>query len=336
MTLQNRINAFVKLGNYLQQGSPELNQKIETSINNNAWFTQNSVSAMIDGILIMLNKTKLEEWLARYEWQEQLPKRIGVIMAGNIPLVGFHDFLSVLLTGNTFVGKLSSQDAHLIPHFADKLIEFDNGFENNISFVERISDIDAIIATGSDNSARYFDYYFSKYPNIIRKNRTSIAILNGQESNENLKQLGNDIFEYHGLGCRNVAKLYVPEGYNFNQFFESIECFSEVGNHNKYRNNYDYNKSIYLVNGVKHLDNGFLLVTENKQLVSPISVLYYETYSSLESLNELLDLNKDKLQCVVSQADVQLENIAFGKSQKPEVWDYADNVDTIKFLLSLN
>ncbi|MDH5366371.1 MAG: acyl-CoA reductase [Cyclobacteriaceae bacterium] len=331
MTLNQRIEAFSNLRNYLIKSSSELEQIIQLSIQHNAWYTENSIRKVIDGILVMLEKDKLTEWLQQYDLINSKPKNIGTIMAGNIPLVGFHDFLCVLITGNYLIAKLSSQDAYLLPHIAEKLIEFNEGFKERIHFVEKLEKVDAIIATGSDNSARYFESYFGKYPNIIRNNRTSIAILDGNESSEELLKLGDDIFQYYGLGCRNVSKLFVPDNYSFNHFFKSIERFSDIYTHNKYRNNYEYNKSIYLINKVKHLDNGFLLITENKELVSPISVVYYETYTSLSSLKEKIKRQGDKIQCIVSNS-----NTAFGKAQQPEVWDYADNIDTIEFLLSLN
>lgn len=331
MTLNQRIEAFTNLRNYLINSSSELEQKIQLSVQHNAWFTEDSIKKMIEGISIMLEKNKLEKWLSGYKIIDSTPRIISTIMAGNIPLVGFHDFLCVLITGNHLTAKLSNQDAHLLPHIAEKLIEFNEAFKERIHFVDKLEKIDAIIATGSDNSARYFEHYFGKYPNIIRKNRTSIAILDGNESSKELQKLGDDIFQYYGLGCRNVSKLFVPDDYNFNHFFESIEEYSDVSNHNKYRNNYDYNKSIYLINKIKHLDNGFLLVTENKELVSPISVVFYETYTSLASLDETIKKHDNKIQCIVSN-----NNIVFGKAQQPEVWDYADNVDTIEFLLSLN
>lgn len=331
MTLHQRITAFSSLRDYLLNGSSELEHSIQQSIQHNPWFTEESIKNVIEGISVMLEKYKLEKWLSNYNIFELPPKTISTIMAGNIPLVGFHDFLCVLITGNTIMAKLSSQDAYLLPHIADKLIEYNEAFKDRIIFVDKLDNIHAIIATGSDNSARYFEHYFNKYPNIIRKNRSSIAILEGNESSESLQKLGADIFQYYGLGCRNVSKIFVPENYDFKHFFESIESYSEVGNHNKYRNNYDYNRSIYLVNAVKHLDNGFLLVTENEKLVSPISVLYYETYSSPEVLNEKLKHYHDKIQCTVSNTDIN-----FGKAQHPEPWDYADNIDTINFILSLN
>lgn len=334
MTINQRIEAFIKLRNYLIEGSGELEHFIERSIQHNAWFTTSSVKQAIDGIVEMLEKEKLEKWTSNYSLKKNANNNVGIIMAGNIPLVGFHDMLSVLISGNKMVAKLSSQDNQLLPHLTDMLIKFDSEFKKQIEFVERLKNIDAIIATGSDNTARYFEHYFSKYPNIIRKNRTSIGIINGDETKDEFKKLGSDIFQYYGLGCRNVSKLYVPKGYNFTSFFEGIESFSDIANHNKYRNNYDYNKSIYLVNGVAHFDNGFLLVTENDQLVSPISVLYYQSYSSKNELEELLNDNDSKLQCIVSKT--QLEGVPFGDAQKPELWDYADNVDTLEFLSTLN
>lgn len=336
MTTHDHIEAFTKLNNYFIERPNDLELVIEKSTQHNSWFTKTSIDEAIYGITHILDKKKLSKWISSYELDNSSDKRIGVIMAGNIPMVGFHDMLSVLVSGNIMVAKLSSQDAQLIPHIAKKLIEFNSDYEKRINFVEKLENIDAVIATGSDNTARYFEQYFGKYPNIIRKNRTSIAILNGSETKEDINHLGKDIFQYYGLGCRNISKIYVPEGYDFIAFFEGIESYSEVGNHHKYRNNYDYNKSIYLVNRVTHLDNGFLLVTESDQTVSPISVLYYKAYSSPEEIEQLITQNADKLQCIVSKNGEQLASLPFGKSQHPELWDYADNVDTLKFLSTLN
>jgi hypothetical protein len=228
----------------------------------------------------MLNKADLEKWLKKYNIVQAGNKKVGLVLAGNIPLVGFHDVLCVLATGNHALIKVSSQDARLIKYVLNKLVEIDNSYTDKFSFVERLENFDAIIATGSNNTSRYFEYYFGKVPNIIRKNRNSIALLTGNESAEQLSALGHDIFDYYGLGCRNVSKLLVPEGYNFNFFFESIEHFAPIINHHKYNNNYDYNKSIYLVNRDEHLDNGFLLLKQDTRLTSPLACLYYEIYAS--------------------------------------------------------
>jgi hypothetical protein len=285
----------------------------------------------------MLKSDDLAQWLGAYTLGEANNKKIGLVLAGNIPLVGFHDVLCVLASGNTALIKASSQDARLIKYVLNLLVEIDGSYADRFSFVERLVDFDAIIATGSNNTSRYFEYYFGKVPNIIRKNRNSIALLTGNETTEELHALGHDIFDYYGLGCRNVSKVLVPEGYVFNKFFESIEDFNPIINHHKYNNNYDYNKSIYLVNRDEHLDNGFLLLKQDERLVSPLAVLFYGTYSDLTSAEKQLQEQSAQLQCIVSAAPLQTENqvVAFGQSQHPQLWDYADNVDTMEFLANL-
>src|SRR5690606_26674918 len=225
-----------------------------------------------------------------------------------------------------------------IPRILERLTQIEPTFSPQIKLVERLEGFDAIIATGSNNTSRYFEYYFSKVPHIIRKNRNSIAILSGNETTEELKALGRDIFDYFGLGCRNVSKLFVPLGYNFTHFFEAIEEYSSVKDHHKYNNNYDYNKSIFLVNKTEHLDNGFLLVTKSKSLHSPLAVVFYEEYQELESLKTSLENKKDEIQVLVTQIndDFGISKTHFGNSQQPALWDYADGIDTLKFLSSLN
>jgi len=252
-------------------------------------------------------------------------------MAGNIPLVGFHDFLSVLITGNKVLAKLSSNDTVLLPFLAKKLIEIEPGFAELIEFTEeRLSNFDAVIATGSNNTARYFEYYFGKYPSIIRKNRNSVAILTGNETPEQLDALAEDIFRYFGLGCRNVSKLFLPKDYNFDPFFNAMYGWKEIINNNKYINNYDYNKAVYLMSNIELLDNEFLLLKEDNGFSSPISVVFYQYYESEDELRKYLSENKEHIQAIVSEKD-----IPFGAAQKPQLWDYADGVDTVSFLLNL-
>lgn len=260
-----------------------------------------------------------------------------MILAGNIPLVGFHDVLCVLVTGNTALIKASSQDARLIKAVLNKLAAIDNSFADRFSFVERLVEFDAVIATGSNNTSRYFDYYFGKVPHIIRKNRNSVAVLTGDETQEDLYQLGHDIFDYFGLGCRNVSKLLIPKDYNIATFFEAIEPYKDIINHNKYNNNYGYNKSIYLVGREQHLDNDFLLLKENDALASPLAVVFYNYYDSLADVEQLLIAENENIQCVVSKAPLNINNqvVSFGQSQQPKLWDYADGVDTMDFLANL-
>jgi len=335
MTIKERISGFVELGDYLSNLSSEKLEELQVIARaENPWFTAENVKNAISGISQFLSENTLTNWAEQYSIKDQ-NKVIGVVMAGNIPLVGFHDMLSVLMSGNILKAKLSSKDTVLMQHVINKLIEINSHFEGLIIIADQLKEVDAIIATGSDNSSRYFDYYFSRYPNIIRKNRTSTAILSIEDSQEEINALGNDIFMYYGLGCRNVSKLYLPEKYNVSQFFEGLTQHESIIHNHKYQNNYDYNKSIYLVNGEKHYDNGFLLLKPDEQMVSPISVLYYEEYQNEEDLKRKISANSQKIQCVVS-SNVEFPNSkAFGQAQFPAIDDYADGVDTMKFLTEL-
>ena len=338
MNLEARIEAFVALGNFLrnEENKAEITAWADRASHQNNWFTIENSLKSIDAIAnFYLDKDILEKWTGLYEISDRPEpiKKIGVIMAGNIPAVGFHDLLTVVLSGHICVAKLSSQDSVLMLALIEKLLEFNPAL--NIKIGDKMNDVDALIATGSDNSARYFEYYFRNKPHIIRQNRSSVAILNGQESIEDFMNLGHDITDYYGLGCRNISKFYVPEDYDFTQFYDIIEPLGDVFYHNKYKNNYDYNKSIYLVNRQHHFDNGFLILTENDSLVSPISVIFYEKYQNLEDLNQKIGEKADKIQCIVSK-DAWYENsLAYGETQKPQLWDYADGVDTMRFLLDL-
>jgi len=336
LTAEKLIIAFHKLSNFLNQPDDDFNRVIDSALNHNAWFQPEEVRRSLTSLKDMLSPAPLEKWFEQVTVTE-VPKKIGMILAGNIPMVGFHDILCVLATGNTAMIKLSSSDDKLLPALLKQLINFEPALTERIIFTERLKDFDAIIATGSNNSSRYFDYYFGKVPNIIRKNRNSIAVLDGKESSEEIALLGHDIFDYFGLGCRNVSKVYLPEGYEIKNFFEPLESFQPIINHFKYNNNYDYNKSIYLVNAEPHFDNGFVLLKEDAGLSSPLAVLFFEYYASLEELNEKLKGIQEQIQCVVSHADLKLESdvVSFGQSQHPQLWDYADNINTIEFLNSL-
>ncbi|MBB6497982.1 acyl-CoA reductase [Pedobacter cryoconitis] len=336
LTAEKLIIAFHKLSDFLNHPGDEFSNTISSAPNHNAWFTTDEVNRSLSSLQEMLNLNDLEKWFQQIN-VSQNPKKVGLILAGNIPMVGFHDILSVLATGNIAVIKLSSSDSQLLPALLKQLVLFEPLLSDRIIYAERLKDFDAIIATGSNNTSRYFEYYFGKVPNIIRKNRNSIAVLDGRESTEDIALLGHDIFDYFGLGCRNVSKIYLPEDYEIKNFFEPLEQFQPIINHFKYNNNYDYNKSIYLVNTVQHFDNGFLLVKEDEGLSSPLAVLYFERYQSLEELTTKLKAIGENIQCVVSNVDLQLdaEVVTFGQSQHPRLWDYADNVDTITFLNSL-
>ncbi len=336
MTLENRIEAFVELGKRLKNLTPDdLHMWARLGSSRNPWFDEENVSRALQGIATMLDEQYLREWIYPYHLKHVTPKNVGVVMAGNIPMVGFHDFLSVLLSGHNLKAKLSTDDELLMKKLAEMLIQIEPAFANQFEFVGLLKDADAIIATGSDNTSRYFEYYFAKRPHIIRKNRTSIGVLTGHEEADDLRALGEDVFRYYGLGCRNVSKVFVPEGYAFDKFFEANEHRKTLLDHHKYQNNYDYNKSILLVNKEPHFDNGFMLIRPSSELVSPISVLFYETFSSLSDLRHKLAAVKDKTQVVVSAHGWLEGSIPFGEAQCPMVWDYADGVDTMAFLQKL-
>jgi len=357
MRLEKRIQAFIKLGEFISQfTSEESNRNNNVLLNNsffegmkeliplskshNGWFTQENIHFAFKCWGKALTQENLNQWVSKYTFNESEPKTIAIIMAGNIPLVGFHDFLSVLISGNKVLVKLSSNDKQLLPYLANYLIAVEPKFKEIISFTEeKLTNFDAIIATGSNNTARYFEYYFGKYPNIIRKNRNSVAVLTGDETKEQLENLANDIFRYFGMGCRNVSKLYVPKGYDFDNFFKAMFSWKHVINDHKYINNYDYNKAVYLmsteISRGKLLDNDFLLLKEDTGFSSPIAVLFNEAYEDLESLKNHLKAEEENIQCIVSNAGVGSE-INFGETQNPSLWDYADNVDTLDFLLKLS
>lgn len=328
------VESFAKLGNHISQIPAEIKLKAHL---HNAWFSVENIEKALKGIEIYLRKENLQKWLASYQDKLpiQNPKKVAVVMAGNIPLVGFHDFLSVLVSGHTLLARMSSDDKILLPYLAQKLLEIQPELAQRLFFVEKVNEADAIIATGSDNTALHFEYYFRNKPHLIRKNRVSVAILNGKESLEDLENLGDDIFTHFGLGCRNIAKLFVPTGYDFSRFFQAIEGFAPIKNHHKYANNYEYNKAVYLLRPVKHLDNGFLLLSQNEEIASPVACLYYDFYASQAELEQKLNLHKHKIQCVVSQNAWWAGSIPFGKAQYPELWDYADGVNTLEFLLNL-
>lgn len=335
MKPEERISAFVNLGIIIKDlGPDEKEDLLWRTQNNNNWFTKDSVESSLEGISFMLSEEKMDAWLAVYDLKEvDNPKSVGLMMAGNIPAVGFHDMMCVILSGHQAVIKLSSTDEILMKWIIRNLIKIDPRLEKQIRLEEMLKGMDAYIATGSDNSSRYFNYYFGKYPHLIRHNRTSVAVLSGTETTDDYIGLGKDIFQYYGLGCRNVSKLYVKSADQLQDLLGALEIYSSVASHHKYHNNYDYNKSIYLVNLEKHLDNGFLLLKECEDLVSPISVLFYEVYETNEQLQEKLDGLRKKIQCVVGSG---AENIPFGSTQNPEPWDYADEVDTVAFLLELS
>lgn len=338
MTLEERIDAFVKLGERIMTMGDEEFEILSYRVqNNNTWFSPEQTKNALQALSVNLIRENLESWLKTYNLKPAVDsKSIGVLMAGNIPAVGFHDLLSVLIAGHKACIKLSSSDQALMNWLILELTTIQPKFEKLISVEEMLKAKDAYIATGSDNSARYFEYYFGKYPHIIRKNRTSVAILGGFEKSIDFKNLGKDIFQYYGLGCRNVSKLYVRDNNSLIEFLDAIAEFKDVAQNHKYHNNYEYNKSIFLVNKDPHLDNGFLLLRESSAMVSPIAVLYYELYEDSEQLINKLSEEKDKIQCIVSLEGWYPGSLKFGSAQCPGLGDYADGVDTLEFLKSLS
>ncbi len=334
--LSNRIKAFCALGTEIGAlGRDDRKQLAEKARNENPWFTEESVELALKGIETLLEKDSLNSWAMSYSPEPAVPKTVGVAMAGNIPLVGFHDFLCVLISGHRLKAKLSSQDSVLLRFIWQKLVELEPLFSEYFSVEEKLKGVDAMIATGSDNTARYFEYYFRKIPHVIRKNRVSCAVIVGEEPHGDLEQLGKDVFSYFGLGCRNVSKLFVPEKFELENLLESWQNFVTVIDHHKYGNNYEYQKSISLLNQESFLDNGFILIKESSNLVSPIATLYYEKYKSQEDLKEKIEIQRQKLQVVVSAGGWYSGSVPFGKAQLPSVAEYSDNVDTMIFLRGL-
>jgi hypothetical protein len=352
LTLEQKKNIFIKLGKFLSQFSSTKILKNDTVINNdlffedflnlielsqshNGWYTKENVLFAIKSWAEALNEENLNQWIASYDFSTVNPKTVGLILAGNIPLVGFHDFICVLLSGHTALIKTSSNDQHLLPFLAKYMISIEPELKNYITFVEgKLENFDAVIATGSNNTSRYFDYYFKDKPSIIRKSRNSIAVLDGSESKEQMIALGKDIFSYFGLGCRNVSKLFIPKGYNFDLFFNGMFPYQDVIKYEKYANNYDYNKAVFLMSNFKLLDNEFLTIKEDASYASPIASVFYEFYDDLNILKKRIVTESEQIQCIVSNNLIE-KSISFGTTQKPQLWDYADNIDTIDFLLTL-
>ena len=328
------IQSFVKLGRQLAhvENLSEINRLITESVYYNAWFTPENVRFCLQSWAQALSEENLQRWIEKYRFQKpEKQKNIGLVLAGNIPMVGLHDVLCVLLSGHRFTAKCASSDNRLLPAVMKLLCEIDGNFSESISFTDGfLRHADAFIATGSDNSGHYFDFYFQKYPHIIRRNRNSVAILTGNETKEQLQRLGEDIFLYFGLGCRNVSKLFVPENYDFLPLIEALSEWNWMDLHHKYKNNYDYNKAIFLVNGDEFIDAGFFMLKRSESLSSPISTIFYETYNSLDEVAAKIKQTENKIQCVVSESC-----IPFGQAQTPQLWDYADGVDTMEFLVGV-
>jgi hypothetical protein len=336
--MQNTINALIELGKILQ--NPKSNEQLHTAVtranNNNAWFTTDFVLFTLKHWSNILTRENLEYFTKNYSPITGKVKTVGIVMAGNIPLVGMHDLIMVLLSGHKALVKLSSKDNILPITIADILSDIEPKLEKKLCFTEGLfKSADAVIATGSNNSARYFNKYFGNIPHIIRKNRNSIAVLDGNETPEQLQRLAEDVFMYFGLGCRNISKIYVPETFDITKVLDEFEGWKHLMEHHKYMNNYIYNKAILLMDLQKHLDNDFLLLQENQGIASPMSVLYYEKYSSLESLKNNLHIQSDAIQCIVTENIEIPDSIPFGSTQKPSLNSFADGIDNMDFLLNL-
>ena len=356
MTIEQRIVAFsglsVYLFDYIEVLSgkedreneitgvfEDFNNEVLKSRHHNPWFTMNNLIHAIRSIADSITYDNLTAFVSNYDPGSQIrlqPSNVGVVMAGNIPAVGFHDFLCVLISGNSFVGKCSSNDQFLLPAIAQALIKIEPGFEGLIHFCDdKLTGFNAVIATGSNNTSRYFDYYFAKYPNIIRKNRNGVGVITGDETIRDIEDLAKDIFIYFGLGCRNISKIYIPEGYNPTRLFEGFNGWDWLANNHKYRNNYDYYRSIFMINIEPFFDNGFVLLREEQNISSPVSVINYDYYKDINDVNNRIKMNSDKIQCVVSiDRDVSAA-IPPGTAQSPGLADFADGIDTMEFCLGL-
>ena len=351
-SIQNRITAFAKLGDFLRQFSIESIKKIDSiehneiffdgflhqiklAQENNSWFTKENILFALESWSKALTESNLTNFSKDVQLNNNSAKKVAIIMAGNIPLVGFHDFLSVLISGHSVLVKQSSNDKHLLPFLAKYLEYVEPTFKGKITFTEeKLTDFDAVIATGSDNTARYFEFYFKNKPNIIRKSRNSVAVITGKETEDDFIKLSDDVFQYFGLGCRSVSKLYVPKDYNFDAFFTGMYAKKDMINNAKYANNYDYNKAVYLMSLFDLLENGFLMIKEDESYASPIATIFYEFYDNETDLKIKLHQDKEKIQCIVARDFIENE-IAFGQTQHPELTDYADGVNTLDFLSTI-
>lgn len=330
MDLQERINLMSQLGNYLVKKEKGFLDVCKFASQKNGWFIEAFINNAAEEISQQfLQKEKLERWAAHYHINETIkPVNVGIVMAGNIPLVGFHDMLACFICGHNQTIKLSSKDDVLLPHLVNYLISLNPKVEEKIKFADILKNCDAYIATGSNNTGKYFEQYFGKYPNIIRKNKISVAVLDGSETEEELNYLSKDVNLYFGLGCRNVTHIYVPENYNFEALLKAFNSYDYFADHHKYKNNYDYQLSLLLLNNKYYMTNGSVLLSENESLFSPISHLFYSYYKLEENIFTQVD--KEQLQCIVGHSYT-----AFGNAQSPELFEYADGVDTMQFLIGL-
>jgi len=335
LTRKQRIDAFATLGDFLAGDSPELDRAVRSAAVQNPWYTEENTRKQLKAIAGNLSADKLQTWLAPYPDRDS-DRSVGLVLAGNVPLVGFHDILVVLLSGFRAQAKVSSDDAGLTAFVLNALENIEPKFAGKIHLVDRLRDFDMVIATGSDNSSRYFEHYFGHKPHLIRRNRNSVAVLDGSEDKTAMEALGEDIFSYFGLGCRSVSKLYLPKNYDIAVLFEALEKHRPVRDHHKYANNYDYNRSICLINGDRHFDNGFLLLKEDAGIASPLATVFYEEYGDVSEVARKLDAGADKIQCLVSQSGIRtaIPTFPFGQSQCPSLSDYADGANTLEFLFS--
>lgn len=341
MNIEKQVLGLIKLSeyikSYLEKKNEDFNETdfefesvIKKSEIENPWFTIENQKFALKQWSDLLTEDNLKPWLSNYTPSKTI-KKVGLILAGNIPLVGWHDVISVVLSNHIPLIKLSSKDKQMIPFLLKKWKEFSEN-EIEYEFVDRLTDFDAVIATGSNNTARYLEYYFKNHLSIIRKNRTSVAVIKGEETEEELKLLAQDIFQYFGLGCRNVTRLFIPDDFVIDRVFESFIDFKEIINHHKYANNYDYNRAVYLLNQDQFWDNNFVMLKEDEKLFSPLSVIHFSRYSSLDDVKDFINENEENIQCVVGKDDLGFDTIYFGEAQNPGLDTYADNVDTMKFL----
>lgn len=332
MNLQKRIDLLKGFAEYISSNNNAWQAAKEKAFHQNAWFIPEFTELAVNAIAqTFLNEKALQDWVKKYNipGENSAPKNVGIVMAGNIPLVGFHDFLCTFISGHRQTIKPSSKDEVLIRHLVQHLYTLDSSVKELVNFSEMLKGCDAYIATGSNNSARYFDYYFSKYPHIIRRNRTSVAVLTGNESKEELEKLADDVYQYYGLGCRNVSKIYVPEQYDFIPLLEAFKKYDHLIEHHKYKNNYDYQLALLILNKKFYMTNGSIILLEDAGIFSPISRLNYEYYQPGDDVTGKLRQNQD-VQCVVGK-----QLVPFGQAQQPGLCDYADGIDTLQFLLSL-
>ena len=341
MNREKQISGLAQLGFYINkflevkpENYNEVDEKFAALLRKseieNSWFTQESQRFALKQWADLLAEENLNHWLSKYKPSHD-SKKVGLILAGNIPMVGFHDVISVILSQHIALIKLSSKDRTILPFLLNKWQEFSEA-ELQYEFVEKLQDFDAVIATGSNNTARYLEYYFKDHLSIIRKNRTSIAVLKGDETPEELQLLAEDIFRYYGLGCRNVTRLFIPQDFVIDGLFENFLNFKEIINHNKYANNYEYNRAIYLLNQERFWDNNFVMLKEDEALFSPLSVINFTRYKNIDEVKSFINENEENIQAIVAKPELGLDSIALGEAQNPDLETYADHVDTMQFL----